>query len=97
MENNAWGFEAPTAPTVRNHEVSDFLVSAPLGTVIEVEGDLYKRADYDQWLELENVAVGFTGMDGAYAEHESTFGSTLAGYVANGNYDVRVLRLGETF
>lgn len=95
--NNPWGFEAPVATVVRDYDVSDFLTNAPVGTVIEVAGDLYKRAAHDEWLELENTVVGGTGYDGPYAEHETTYGSTLARYVGSVNCEVRVLRLGENF
>lgn len=92
-----WNFVAPTAPLVRSYDVSDFLSEAPVGTVIDVDGDLYKRLTGDQWLELENVVTGFSGMAGAYAEHETVSYWNLSEQVNAADYEVRVLRLGETF
>lgn len=90
-----WGFEAPTTVIVPSYHVTDFLIDAPEGTIIEAGGDLYMTIYGEGWIELEHVVTGYSGVTGAYAEYETVSYWTLDERIIAGDHKVRVLRLGE--
>lgn len=84
-------FTQPALPLERQAE---FFSSAPEGTLVEVNGDLYRLSPSGLWLALEETVL--EGNFGSpYATHESYTAEFLVEYTATDRVPVRVLRLGR--
>lgn len=88
-----WGFTPPKLPTLPAEFMADFFANAPVGSVVEIYGDLYSRSYGGDWLHLEEL----TSTGGYYSSMEYNRSNPedmmRLGY---GSYaPVRVVRLGE--
>lgn len=89
-----WTDFAFTQPLLPLALRAEFFVSAPQGTLVEVDGDLYRFNFAGLWVALEETVLqGNFGEP--YATHESYEPRFLVGLTEDPNVPVRVLRLGE--
>ena len=88
-----WSEYAPMVASIEPAERAEFFTTAPTGTVIELWGDLYKRAPGGHWVHLEDLV--FAGGYSEYREHDSSTAEHMASTASSEFTVVRVLRLGE--
>lgn len=83
-----------TQPSLPLSVRAEFFVSAPQGTLVEVDGDLFQFSFAGLWVALGEVVL--EGNFGSpYATHESYEPRFLVGLAKDPTVPVRVLRLGE--
>ena len=83
-----------TQPSLPLELRAEFFVSAPQGTLVEVDGDLYQFNFAGLWVALGEV-VTESNFGSPYATHESYEPRFLVGLANTPAVAVRVLRLGE--
>ena len=90
-----WNEYAPMVASVEHAEKEEFFTTAPIGSVVDISGDLYKRSPRGDWIHLEEL-VSSGNAYSEYQEHDRSPGQYMAVSVAGSEYTVvRVLRLGE--
>lgn len=83
-----------TQPVLPLELRAEFFVSAPQGTLVEVDGDLYRFNFAGLWVALEETVI--EGNFGSpYATHESYEPRFLVGLAKDPAVSVRVLLLGR--
>lgn len=83
-----------TQPVLPLELRAEFFVSAPQGTLLEVDGDLYRFNFAGLWVALEETVI--EGNFGSpYATHESYEPRFLVGLAKDPAVSVRVLLLGR--
>lgn len=89
-----WADFVLTQPSLPMELRAEFFVSAPQGTLVEVDGDLFQFNFAGLWVALGEVVL--EGNFGSpYATHESYEPRFLVGLANSTAVAVRVLRLGE--
>lgn len=89
-----WADFVHTQPPLPFELRAEFFVSAPQGTLVEVDGDLFQFNFAGLWVALGEVVL--EGNFGSpYATHESYEPRFLVGLANSTAVAVRVLRLGE--
>lgn len=84
---------APAVSALPERHHRELFEGAPFGTLVEVNGELYKRGFGNVWMELESVVSG----DGFSrpAEHNECSNEELLLASGRRGAQVRVLRVGE--
>jgi len=87
-------FAVPALPLIPAESAAEFFANAPVSTVVEIYGDLYKRTPSGDWLHLEDL----TSSGGYYSsmEYERSTPEAMMRQVFGPYANGRVLRLGET-
>jgi len=86
-----WAAELKT-PLVAPADAREFLLTAPVGTVIEFWNELYKRRSDGSWAELETILQGneFVG-----SEHAETRADVLARMAVEHEESISIFRIGR--
>lgn len=86
-----WGFERPSRPTVSREVLKDFVVNAPVSTVIEYDDDLYEKIWSGEWRELELLVPDYN----SGSTHERHTAENLLERMLNHADPVFVMRVGD--
>ena len=92
--NDAFASFAPTLPTVPAELREVFFSTAPGGTVVEIDDELYQRAGFgNRWLGLNDVTVD-NSYGGASAVYEDFTPEAISSIATSRDAEVFVVRIG---